>query len=189
MKPFTRRHALAGLIAVALVQTAVLGWMIVDRNRILASPQQVVLDITPVDPRSLFQGDYVALGYAISQQSVPGAKSEALHYGVPVYVTLQKAPDGAWTATGAALDRPAPAEGQVVLRGLVDNSWNDGTQTTARLRYGIESYFVPEGTGTSIEDMVREHRLQALISVDSAGRAAIKGLILDGQLRVEEPLI
>ena len=56
------------------------------------------------------------------------------------------------------------------------------------MRYGIESYFVPEGQGKRLEDLAREKKLAALIAVDARGNAAIKGLIIDGVLQYEEPL-
>ena len=56
------------------------------------------------------------------------------------------------------------------------------------VRYGIESYFVPEGQGKRLEALAREKRMAALIAVDARGNAAIKGLIIDGKLQYEEPL-
>ena len=56
------------------------------------------------------------------------------------------------------------------------------------VRYGIESYFVPEGGGERLEALAREKRMTALIAVDARGNAAIKGLIIDGVLQYEEPL-
>jgi len=56
------------------------------------------------------------------------------------------------------------------------------------VRYGIESYFVPEGQGKRLEVLAREKRMAALIAVDAKGNAAIKGLIVDRALQYEEPL-
>ena len=55
------------------------------------------------------------------------------------------------------------------------------------LRYGIESYFVPEGEGSRLEALARNRKLSVLVAVDNAGNAAIKGLIIDGKLQYEEP--
>ncbi|GAA0578661.1 GDYXXLXY domain-containing protein [Caenispirillum bisanense] len=50
------------------------------------------------------------------------------------------------------------------------------------VRYGIESYFVPEDTGRDLEDLVREGgRLAVAVAVDSRGRAVIAGLVVDGE--------
>jgi len=56
------------------------------------------------------------------------------------------------------------------------------------VRYGIESYFVPEGQGRKLEALAREKKLATLLAVDARGNAAIKGLIVDGVLQYEEPL-
>ena len=53
------------LLILALVQTAVLAALIGFRQWTLETGTPVVLAIRPVDPRSLFQGDYVQLSYEI----------------------------------------------------------------------------------------------------------------------------
>ncbi|MBD1398088.1 GDYXXLXY domain-containing protein [Pontibacter sp. JH31] len=40
---------------------------VVEKEEILADGQLVLLELAPVDPRSLMQGDYMVLSYAISQ--------------------------------------------------------------------------------------------------------------------------
>jgi uncharacterized membrane-anchored protein len=57
------------------------------------------------------------------------------------------------------------------------------------VRYGIESFFVPEGTGRELEALVREKKLSALVAVDGDGNAGIKGLVVDGKRVYEEPLL
>jgi uncharacterized membrane-anchored protein len=43
---------------------------IVERERVLRSGTPVLLELAPVDPRSLIQGDYMRLDYALTQQLV-----------------------------------------------------------------------------------------------------------------------
>ena len=57
-----------------------------------------------------------------------------------------------------------------------------------QVRYGIESYFVPQGEGPRLEALARDKKLAARIAVDKGGNAAIKGLQIDGVLQYEEPL-
>ena len=57
------------------------------------------------------------------------------------------------------------------------------------VRYGIESYFVPQGEGPRLEALARNRKLAALVAVDKGGNAAVKGIIIDGKLQYEEPLI
>jgi uncharacterized membrane-anchored protein len=57
------------------------------------------------------------------------------------------------------------------------------------LHYGIESFFVPEGTGRELEKLVGDKKISAVIAVDEDGNAAIKGLMSEGQRIYEEPLL
>ena len=58
----------AVLFGVALlVQCALLILMVADRMQILREGREVTLQTQPVDPRDRLRGDYVVLGYDISQ--------------------------------------------------------------------------------------------------------------------------
>jgi len=192
--PFTRRNLWLSIVAVALGQAAVLGWMIWDRASLLANGREVVLDVIPVDPRSLFRGDYVILGYDISRYTLPPG-TEVPQRGAPFYVTLRKGADDAWQAIAGSSTPPASiAADDVVIRGKVDYASaarQDSADTgpVVALRYGIESFFVPEGTGRELEHMVRDKKISAVVAVNGSGEAAIKGLMSDGKRVYEEPLL
>lgn len=186
-----RRNLWLGLAAVAAVQAAVLGWMIWERAHLLASGREVVLEVVPVDPRSLFRGDYVTLGYQMSRLAVPSGTPRPKR-GDDIYVTLQKGEGDTWTVAGSSAQPPAVQNAdQIVLKGRVDYATTGSDQSPAQtfVRYGIESFFVPEGTGRELEALVREKKLSALIAVDGQGNAGIKGLIVDGKRVYEEPLL
>jgi uncharacterized membrane protein/uncharacterized membrane-anchored protein len=68
-----RRGLLAGAIA---LQLAVLGWMVYDHSRPLASGERYLVLCEPVDPRSLTKGDYVVLSYGF--QSLSQEQHQAL---------------------------------------------------------------------------------------------------------------
>jgi uncharacterized membrane-anchored protein len=167
----------AWVAVVALVQTAALGWMVYDRNRILAGGTEVVLPVIPVDPRSLFQGDYVRLGYDINQVQ---QSADARVTRTPVYVVLSKGADGTWSPVGEpSMQRPkAVPQGAVVLA---------GTQQWSQATFGIETFFVPEGKGPELEKLIGEKKLSAAVRVDASGRAALAGLLVDGQPAYREP--
>jgi uncharacterized membrane-anchored protein len=168
------------LLLVALCQSAALGWMVFERNRLLATGTEVVLPVLPVDPRSLFQGDYVRLGYAIGQLQVPPPDSnDASWQARPVFVTLAKQTDGAWVSVASAAKRPVTLEpGQVVIH---------GTARYAQAEFGIETFFVPEGKGRELENLIGTKKLAALVAIDASGKAGLKGLLVDGQLAYQEP--
>jgi len=65
MKTSNLRKWLAlGVIVLALVAVNISIW---QKERLLKQGAVVILDLAPVDPRSLMQGDYMALNYAITQ--------------------------------------------------------------------------------------------------------------------------
>jgi uncharacterized membrane-anchored protein len=179
-----------GVVAVA--QTALLGWMVFDRISLLAHGREIVAEVVPVDPRDLFRGDYVVLSYRFSQTGDVDAP-EGTRQGDSLYVTMKPTTgDADWQIVAVDLSYPAStAPENVVLKGVVDSVWSpgSGSKPRARLRYGIESYFVPEGTGRRLEDLVRDKKLATVIAVGRDGEAAIKALMIDGKREVEEPLL
>jgi len=178
------------LALVALAQAAVLIVMVYEREMLLAKGREIALDVVPVDPRSLFRGDYVILSYDISR--VPAAMlPQGVATGDRVRVAIVQR-DGKWTVAAVApASAPPPAvdagSGGVVLRGIVASmsgeTWPNGTVV---MRYGIESFFVPEGSGRAIEQQVGARKVVAHVAVRGDGTAAIKGLSIDGE-RIEAP--
>lgn len=63
-------------IASAALVFAVFNYGIYQKERILASGETVFLELAPVDPRSLMQGDYMRLRYAIENGQQYQAKNE-----------------------------------------------------------------------------------------------------------------
>jgi uncharacterized membrane-anchored protein len=47
------------------------------------------------------------------------------------------------------------------------------------MEFGIESYFVEEGTGRRYEQAIRDRHLSAELAVTSGGQAALKGLRIE----------
>lgn len=197
-------YRLWGVILAGVLMTALLGQIVIERITLLTSGTEVRLATTPVDPRDIFRGDYVILTYEITRLPLErlAENKDAFDPGSVVYVTLEEDSSGLWQATSIELDRPDPSSGKVFIKGKID--WmdtaplvptavpsEDGTLTpraddpcinclNARISYGIESYFVPEGEGRALEDMRDERSVTVIASVSKNGTAAIKGLILDG---------
>jgi uncharacterized membrane-anchored protein len=178
-------HPLAGVIASAVLLTAILGYLVIDRVHLVLTGREIVLPIRPVDPRDLFKGDYARLGYTISRPD-HGLVADLLaepRVERKVFVTIEQAGDGAWQVVAVKPTRPGNlAPNQVLLAGRL-SPWGD-----ASIRYGIERYFVPEGTGGKLEELARTSMLSAIVAVGSDGRAAIKGLVHNGQPIYVEPL-
>jgi len=159
------------------LQLLVLVGLIGSRQWTLMTGRPVLLETVPVDPRSLFRGDYVILRYKIStlDPEIIPPDEETPRRGQTVYVTL--CPQGRyWEAAAASRRRPPVGPEEVVIKGR----WRGGH----RVQYGIEQYFVPEGQGREIERLRGRRadgaaQLAVEVAVDRAGRAAIKRLIYE----------
>ena len=55
------------LLLVVVVQIVIVAVLIASKETLLRTGQTVKLELAPLDPRSLMQGDYVRLNYKISQ--------------------------------------------------------------------------------------------------------------------------
>ena len=98
--------------------------------------------------------------------------------GDTVYLHLEPKGD-IWAATGIA-NKPQN-DWDVVIKGEVEQVSGDSTYSPGwrmDVKYGIESYFVPEGRGHEIET-ARDVKVK--VAVDGFGRSVINGLIVDGE--------
>lgn len=101
------QQAPKGMVASVLLGTVlVLGVAnvaIVQKERILSDGQTVLLELAPVDPRSLMQGDYMSLNFALSQNL------SALSWGLPKDV-LAKMDAQQWVVVAVQLDENKVAQ-------------------------------------------------------------------------------
>jgi uncharacterized membrane-anchored protein len=142
-----------GVAALVLVVTNVL---IFQKEQLLASPQGILLELAPVDPRSLIQGDYMALAYAITRE----APAPNLPADGHLVVAVGSDSVARYRRVYAP---PAPlAPGEQLLRYRVRNG---------RLHIGSEAFFFQEGTAAAYE-----HARYAELRVDSAGESLLVGL-------------
>ena len=100
-----------------------------------------------------------------------------------MYVTLVRQGE-VWNAAAVAKDKPVALQGGVPLRGSVQSfeTGDGGITTSLTVSYGIESYFVPEGTGRALEDERQKGGLSIDVAIDAQGRGAIKALRRGGQV-------
>ncbi len=177
-----RTMATLRILIVVALQTIALVWMIADRQQMLNSSRVVTLKIVPVDPRDIFRGDYVILNYEISRLDVKTVEGEdKFAPGDTAYVALRQ--EGAhWKAASISHAPQASAQDIAVIRATVRymDDPSDTGPVNVNLDYGIESYFVPQGTGHVIEEEARKGELSADIALDGKHRAAIKALRRNG---------
>jgi uncharacterized membrane-anchored protein len=134
-----------------------------------------------MDPRALFRGDYVILGYKRAQEIVPPEMAQqAQREGRPVYVTFTTERPARFV--DVALQPPAPAADRVCIVGRVRIfRWDPAADgAPARPSYAVDfpqiaQYFVPEGEGRELEQ-ARGENLLARVAVNERCDAVLLGL-------------
>ena len=156
-----RRTAVWLLAAVTLLQLGVLSAQTARSEWLLAHGQTIKLELAPVDPRSMLQGDYVILSYDISRPEWGDEEWKRLESNPKAALVL--APDAAGVYRLERLyEEGSPLrEGEVLIRG----KW-DGYRG---IDFGIEHYFIPEGTGIDLVNQVR----YAEVKLSSKGDAIL----------------
>ncbi|MGE5240536.1 MAG: GDYXXLXY domain-containing protein [Bacteroidota bacterium] len=186
-------------IAVIIVlQTVALLAMVGMKQYTLSTGVPVVLKTQPIDPRSLFRGDYVRLNYAISQLELDKLEGDKkFRRGDIVYVVLKQG-DEYWQPVSVHSEYPAVSAGQVAIKGRVeflnDFRWLGPDKPpeavkSINVKYGIESYFVSEGEGRSLERPKPGETVSIRVVVDGYGNAAIKAVLVNGVERYVEQLL
>ncbi|MFE1629939.1 GDYXXLXY domain-containing protein [Brevibacillus reuszeri] len=162
---FSQKHKRLLLGATILLQFALLGYQVWSSESILTNGTTVKLELAPVDPRSLLQGDYVQLSYTIA--TLPDTDFEA---GKKLRVVLRKQENGIHGYSGfyeqdGVWNQPYEKQADDVII-------NGTTVGYQRIEYGIESFFVPEGTGLEVERTAK----YAIIKIGSKGDALLESL-------------
>ena len=164
------------LILVLALQSAWLLGTVAVQEHALANGKVILLETRRVDPRDLLRGDYLILNYKISDVPVnlfsPPVGKE-LPYGTKVFVALAPGANRFYEVTRASTNGFAPAAGEILLRGKSDQRW--WSTNSIHVAYGIENYFVAEGTGNPVGKLT----VQAIVS--ASGHPKIKEVFVDGK--------
>ena len=183
---FTSRARTVVLVAGSL-QCLGLVWMAWNHSRPSEVGQRFVLRCQAVDPRDLMRGEYVTLGYEFSnpnpedikrlnrewiQLSGDDRRGDVESYWIlpedtAVYVSLKVDAKGLASGGTPTLKRP---ESGPYLKGYA------GTRRFGSIRFGIEAFYVKEGTGNTWEKLRNQGQLVAEIGVLPDGRAGLVGL-------------
>lgn len=150
------------VLAFGAVVLAVAGYLVAGKERILQGGETVYLALAPVDPRSLMQGDYMALRYevAVHAGSTPERSS------VPSHGHLVLAVDERGVARFERYDRGQPlGPDEVRLRYRI----RDGGLAVA-----TDAYFFQEGTAAAYREAE-----YGILRVASDGRSVLVGLADD----------
>lgn len=171
------------ILIIILLQTLVLFSMIAIRQWTLSTGTLVTLETAPIDPRSLFAGDYVTLGYKINEITANKAVLEQLKAHETVYVVLE--PKGQyWVAESVQATKPEVAQPKVAIKGRLEYKADD----KIFVQYGIENYFIPEGEGKKLERPKNGEVMTVKVAVDRFGNAAIAGVYVNDKEIYQEKL-
>lgn len=151
----------AGLIAASVAATgAMVGSGVRSMERILTEGRTVMIPLAPVDPRSLMQGDYMALRFALPATPEAQTALRARSRQLSAIVSLDAR--GAGSVTALTPDQP-PLQPNQVLVGL---AWRGG-----RWALGTNGFYFKEGTA----ERFAPARF-GIFRVASDGRALLTGL-------------
>lgn len=165
-----QNNNLAKFILAVGFQLLVIFLIIASKLVILGSGQEIVLNVTPIDPRSPLRGDYLTFNYDISTVTTYQGN---LRNGQVVYVTLRNS-GGVWYQADVLTTKPKG--NSVFLKGMVVSGGNDvsgtGYSTNFQIKYGIEDYFVPEGKGRGFNPS--SQIVTVRVAVDENGNGVLK---------------
>lgn len=190
------KKKLAVFIVIILLQLALLTVMVLNSYAVLFWGEKILLKVVPVDPRSLFQGDYVRLGYSFSNLDLTKVQHDfdpqQINYQEKLYLVLEKKAQE-WDVVLATRDKnkvkgltfieakmlyfspgvlTEEQEKELKEKGIEPPS------NILHLKLPIEQYYVPEGKGLEIEERIREGEVYAQVAVYK-GKARVMDLIID----------
>ena len=130
------------LVATSLLVLGCLNWMIVAKERLIQTGRSVLCELAPVDPRSLIQGDYMALRYEITDTATPEIPEQIYDGRLVLRLNENDVAQFQRVDDGSSL-----ADDEVRIRfRRRQNSFRRGT-----IRIGAESYFFEEGRADDFE--------------------------------------
>ena len=138
----------------------------IQKEELLTDGQLVLLELVPVDPRSLMQGDYMRLNYSISNNVDTGSISKRgfcvvklKENGVAEKVRIQ--------------EKRIPINDDEFLIKYTSREWRG-------INIGAESYFFQEG-----EAKKYEKAKYGGIKVDNKGNSLLVGLYDENRIEIE----
>ena len=153
------------VLIIALQFTFIIG-RVATKEHTIKSAQEIIVKLAPLDPRSLLQGDYVLLRYEITNltEAAPKVPSGFLPKRIKVVLTQK---NNVYTyKTHLAWTQDYTLEpGDIIMNGKIKG----GNSVV----FGIENYFIEEGTGREVE----RNSKYAKLKIASNGDAYITELL------------
>lgn len=151
------------------------GFNIVKNEKVLSEGETVLLELRPVDPRSLMQGDYMTLHYEVCNH-IYGLEAESNKFCV-VRLDDDRVAHFVSLTNDAAV---ALREDELLLRySLEKNSWGEKFYTI-----GSDSYFFQEGTAIKYET-AKYGMLKVVTKGEMIGTCSLVGLCDENKKLIE----
>ena len=142
------------IIIIILLQFVLLIFIVNSQENLLKVGRSIYLKLVPIDPRSLMQGDYVILNYNISRVDIEGKDYST------VKIVLKLSESGYYIYSHQYVKGEELNSDEIMIK---------GQKIGNRINYGIESYFVEEGTGLEVEGRAK----YALVKITKDGTAKL----------------
>jgi len=171
------------------IQISVIFLMIIFKLLILTGGSEVLLRIEPYDPTDPLRGDYATVRFQDLSELSMYRFNETPVVGSTVFVTLRKY-GKTWDSDAVSLSKPEQSR-NIVIKGVVTNirpAYNVGGivppgasyrdyDTRVFVEYGIEDYFIEEGTGSKYD--LSKGNLVAKVVIDDNGNSVLKSIEVD----------
>jgi uncharacterized membrane-anchored protein len=165
---FDNKKIMCGLLATIVLQLTVLIMEYGNAVYPLLTGQEIKIKVIPVDPRSLFRGNYARLNYDISRVTLP-SESRIPRVNELVYIGLKENGAGIYEEVSVSLLKPDTG---IFIKGRVKYSRTKDIQ----VRYGIEAFFAPKEKALDLEKKLRTGGV-AIIKVAKNGKPALLDIV------------
>jgi len=178
MTATNKQKIVFGLLIAIVFQVTVLAGEYIGARYPLWTGKEIRVKVIPVDPRSLFRGNYARLRYDFSR--IPAKEfntPEKLRNEERVYVVLKQNNEGVYEFDKVTLTRP---QSGIFLRGRIQNRWRwRSVPKQYTIKFGVEAWFAPKAKALKMERELRKGAV-AVIMVADNGKAALKDVVLKG---------
>ena len=161
-------------ISILIPVLILLGMTILPLMTII-SGEEITLQTRPVDPRDIFKGDYVILSYEIEEIDLNKVEedlkmkltSSSFPYNKDLYVLL-KMENGVYVVDKVTQSKPRGTSTYMKAKYRYiskDRFMEVSEEAMLIVSYSIDRYFVPENTGTELEEAARKGELVARVKI------------------------
>ncbi|OKL36053.1 GDYXXLXY domain-containing protein [Domibacillus mangrovi] len=164
-----KKWSISVFVAVIAIQSGFLLFTAWQKEQLLQNGELVALELAPIDPRSMLQGDYVQLNYEIQT-----------NYRDHYYETTSTLPDGKVAVLLEKSSETIDYNGKTIPVYTASSFAQAGTEEgfsmigkarAGTLTLGIEHFFIPENSGPKWEE-----KTHAIVRVAENGDAILETL-------------